>query len=252
MKKLTCVLFINDPSLEKKLVEIIARFNSMEIIDVFYDRVTVIEKLNQINPDLLFIDMDDNSINGIELLGIINKPPFIIGITSRLDYIPVLLDSGFYDFLFSKDLSLEYFCTKMSKVIKLVHTLDSKNQITVLQESPHAYEQRKPHEHQKESMFVKYNKISVKVKYDDVLYIKNVGNGLKLVLHNGKNVYHNSTLKKFLLLLPEKKFIRINNSTIVNVNKIEKYHRNKITIKDEAFSVSRIYSEKLKKELQLI
>ena len=251
MKKLTCALFINNASLEKDLIETIAHFNSIEIIDIFHDSVTVVERFNQISPDLLFIDMDNKLIIGMELIDILYKPPFIIAITSSLNNIPALLDNGFYDFLYSKNLNLDYFCRKMSKIMKLIHSFNSNYSTQTIQDHPIVYEPKKIPENQKDYMFVKHNKISIKVRYDEILYINNVGNALKLFLNNGKNVYHNCTLKKFLTQLPEQKFIRINNSTIININKIEKYHKSKIIIKEEQFNVSRIYSERLKKELQL-
>lgn len=252
MKILTSVLYTKNDILEKNILEIISHFYSMEMIEIIRDNVSCIEKLNLINPDLLFIDMENDSMSMIDLINLINKPPFIIGIMPKVDEIPLLLDNGFYDFLLTDEIKLDYFCKKMSKVIKLVHSLNSKYQLPIVQESPIFYDSKNSGEIKKDWMFVKYKKSSIKVKYDEILYIKNVGNALKLFLLNDKYIYHNSTLKKFLQLLPEEKFIRINNSTIINLTKIDKYEKNRITIQNEIFNVSRIYSEKLKKNLNVI
>ena len=250
MKKLTCVIYTNTPSLEANLIELIGLFTSVEILDVFRNKITVIEKLNELTPDLLYIDIADDSASNIELLGLINKPPFIIGITDTHDDIPFMLDNGFYDFLFSKELTKDYFCRKMSKVIKLLCALNSKETPQILQEAPSNYDIQKNADTYKEYIFVKYQKMSTKVKFDDILYVKNVGNALKIAISNGKYVYHNCTLKKFLAVLPEN-LVRVNNSTIINVNKIEKYHKNNLSIKEEYFPISRIYAEEVKKQLNL-
>jgi len=251
MKKLSCAIFTKNLSLENNLVEMIALFKFIEILDIFRDRITVIEKLNELNPDLLYIDIDDDSASSIELLGLINKPPFIIGITDTYDDIHFLLDGGFYDFLFSKDFQMDYFCRKMSKVIKLVNALSPKETPQTVQEPLSYYNSPKHTEKQKEHLFVKYQKVSVKVRFDDILFVRNVGNALKIITNNGNAVYHNCTLKKFLAVLPENYFVRINNSTIINTSKIEKYQKNSLSIKEEYFPVSRIYAEEIKRKLNL-
>ena len=250
MKKLTCVIYTNNPSLESNLIKLIELFETIEIIDVFRDKITVIEKLNGLTPDLLYIDINDDSVSNVELLSHINKPPFIIGITDIQDDIPFMLDNGFYDFLFSKELTKDYFCRKMSKLIKLLYALNSKEIPQICQEDPSSYDPQKNTDGHKEHIFVKYQKISTKVRFDDVLYVKNVGNALKIAMANGKTVYHKCTLKKFLTVLPEH-LVRINNSIIINVNKIEQYHKNSLSIKEEYFPISRVYAEAVKRQLNL-
>ena len=98
--------------------------------------------------------------------------------------------------------------------------------------------------------FVRYKRSKIKVVFDDILFIKNTGNCLRIEKANRKIIYHNSTMKQFQDILPPENFIRINKSIIVNYNRIERYEKGVIYIKNQAFKVSRIYAARVKDMLK--
>lgn len=244
MKKLNCILFIKDSLLEEKLIQRIHAFDSIEIIDIIKNSVEFIEKLNRTHPYLLFVDMDMPGGEVEEILKLVAKPPFLIAITEQKSMVPDLMANGFFDFL-DRKLDLEIFCRKMSKVLNITHSLCSQNSDQV-NEAPLSYRAGKAAVKLKSYTFIKYKKTNLKLFYDDILFIKNTGNCLRIENYNGKIYYHNSTLKKFLSILPSDKFVRINKSIIVNYNRIEKFEKNMVYLKSQAFNVSRIYTMNLK------
>ena len=102
-----------------------------------------------------------------------------------------------------------------------------------------------------EQMFIKNGKISYKIVFDEVLYIKNVGNSLQIKMVDGKSFYYRSTLKKFFNILPANKFARVNKSVVVNFTKINSFQNQQVFIQDEYFCVSRIYIVRLRELLRL-
>lgn len=245
MKTLKCVLCTDSTDLEAKMLHFINQFTSLENAEVIHDLVSCIERLNKIRPEILFIDTDQQSMDMKVFFQIINKPAIIIAITAKEECIAELLDIGCFDVMIISKLNLDYFCKKIGKIMNLFNKFDKKSNYPVVEESPTAYRSVLS-ETKRDSMFIKYQKSSFKVKYDDILYIKNVGGSLKFYMDGSKNLYHKATLRKFMETLPSDQFVRINNSTIINMSKVEKYSRNHVTIKNEAFNVSRIYKENFK------
>lgn len=249
MKSLKCVLCTDSTELEAKMLHFINQFTFLENAEVIHDLVSCIERLNKIRPEILFIDTDQQSVDMKVFFQVINKPAIIIAITAKEECIAELLDIGCFDVMIMSKLNLEYFCKKIGKIMNLFNKFDKKSYYPVVEENPAYYRPALPEK--KDSMFIKYQKSSFKVKYDDILYIKNVGGSLKLYMDGAKNLYHKATLRKFMEMLPSDLFVRINNSTIINMSKVEKYSRNHVTIQNEIFNVSRIYKETFKECLHV-
>lgn len=70
-------------------------------------------------------------------------------------------------------------------------------------------------------MFVKdgflFNRMSLRIKINDILWIKGLGNYSILILKNGRTYTSSRTLKVFELLLKEHDFIRPSKFSLVNL-----------------------------------
>jgi len=249
MKTMTAFIFVRNVSLCKTLSNLISQFTSIVTIEILHDHLQCIEKLDQYHPDILFINPEDTAMGYKDFLTLINKPPFIIGVIQDQDNIKIMnyLDDGIFDLLSVQNLSLNYFCKKMNKIKFIAKTLEEKEDKDFVNEYNDLikYSTKKKSEY----IFVKHEKISVRVRFDEILYITNMGTALKLHLTNNKIVYHKSTVKKFVKQLPTDFFIRINNSTIINFKKIDIFEKNCVFIQSKNFPVTRVYLDHLKNKI---
>lgn len=243
MKVLTCMIFMMDNTIEEKLIQRIRAFDSIEINEIIKSNVGLIEKLNRKKPDLLFINLDSKDVMFSNIIKLIQKPPFIIGITNSKKLLQEKLDLGVFDFLDSK-VDIEDVCRIISKIWHIYNCLFTQKE-TQANEAMPDYAAKSQHK-AKHHTFVRYKKMNVKVVFDDILFIKNTGNCLRIESTNNKIFYHDSTLKKFIAILPSENFIRINKSIVVNFNKIERYEKDTIYIKNHSFKISRIFAARLK------
>ena len=99
MKVLSCMIFMMDNTIEEKLIQRIRAFDSIEINEIIKTNVGLIEKLNRKKPDILFINLDNKEIAFSNIIKLIRKPPFIIGITDNKKQLQERLDQGVFDFL---------------------------------------------------------------------------------------------------------------------------------------------------------
>jgi DNA-binding LytR/AlgR family response regulator len=68
--------------------------------------------------------------------------------------------------------------------------------------------------------FVKDRNTFIKIAYDDVLYIQSLGDFSYIFLQNGEKKIVLAALKSFNQQLPEKYFVRISRTHLVNIKKI--------------------------------
>lgn len=238
------MIFMMDSTLEEKLIQRIRAFDSIEISELVKNSVGLIEKLNRKKPDILFINLDNKEVSFSNVIKLIRKPAFIIGVTDNKKQMQEHLNQGVFDFLSSK-LDIEDICRKISKIWHIYNCLIPQNDM-LANEAPPAYNTTKSQSKQKNHTFVRYKKMNIKVVFDDILFIKNTGNCLRIENYNSSVYYHNSTLKQFLAILPPDNFIRINKSIVVNFNRIERYEKDTIYVKNHSFKISRIYAARLK------
>ena len=184
-----------------------------------------------------------------DFLILINRPSFIIGLIQDQDKTKIMsyLDDGIFDLLSVQDLSFPYFCKKMNKIKFMTRIWEGK-------EEKHFAEDYNDHfrfsaKKKPESIFVKNGKTSIRVRFDEILYVENMGKTLNLHLTDNRNLYHKSTVKNFITQLPDDFFSRINNSTIVNFKRIDIFEKNSISIQGKVFPITRVYFEPFKRRI---
>lgn len=248
MKILTCTICMMENTIEEKLIQRLQAFDSIQITEIIKTGVRLIEKMNSTHPDILFINLDNKEIDFPNTLRLIRRPPFIIGITDKKQHLQPLLDLGVFDFIGTK-VEMEDICRKISKIWHIYNCLFPEKDPEANEAMPIYFaSSRQPK--MRNHTFVRYKRSKIKVVFDDILFIKNTGNCLRIEKANRKIIYHNSTMKQFQDILPPENFIRINKSIIVNYNRIERYEKGVIYIKNQAFKVSRIYAARVKDMLK--
>lgn len=242
MKKLTCIACMADSSQEYRIAQCLQVFDSVRIIDIARNKVSLIEKVNQYRPDILFINLDAQELNFEESVRIIHRPPFIIGVTSREKNLRHLLELGVFDFIEPK-IKVEEFCRTIFKILYICNSLWTPEPL-IAKEDENPYQSN--FYNTKDHTFIRYKKANTKIIFNDILYIKNIGNCLRIECTNNKIYYHRCTLKQFLSILPTDKFIRINKSIIINYKRIDKVEKTIVYIKKQAFKVTRSYIAKFR------
>jgi two-component system, LytTR family, response regulator LytT len=98
----------------------------------------------------------------------------------------------------------------------------------------------------KDCIFIKKDYLLIKIRFDELKYIKAEGNYIEIFCNN-KKFLTRSTLKDFLLKLPAGKFIQVHKSYAINIEHIDAIEYNNIVIEKEKIPLSRSYVDDLKK-----
>ena len=241
MNELSCVLYMQDMHLEEQIADCLRNFGTIRILDILNNEVELLERLKFYGPEILLVNMDIKNFNSADFIRLLSaNPPFILGFSEDLHNRWSSLDDGFFDII-KVPFDLSDFCRKMAKILKVVNVFQPHRR-PVVSDVPATYSARSSGDALKEFIMLKHRGAKTKLRFDDISYVRNVGNVLKVVDVEDKSHYHSSTLAKLLQGLPPDRFARINKSVVVNCKQVEKMEHQKLYMMDQEFKISRTYS----------
>lgn len=103
----------------------------------------------------------------------------------------------------------------------------------------------------KDAFFIKEKKLFIKLKFEDVLYLKSEHVYIEITLVNNKKYVIRGSLNHIILKL-DATFIRVHRSYIVNLNYLEQIDNTIIKIKKESIPIGKKYKEDLLQKINLV
>lgn len=230
---LKCVA-IDDEPLALQLIETYAkRIPSLQLVETFEDALSGIEYLNKHPVDILFLDINMPDISGIDLARAIRSKPLIIFTTAYRQFAFEGFQLEAVDYLL-KPIEFDHFSRAFYKA------LDYRK----MKEASAA--------NQDEAFIYVYSEYKqVKVLLKDIEYIESMEDYIKIYTGTAKPVLTLMTLKKILDILPEKRFIRIHRSYIVQVSKIKAILHKKLQMETILLPVGDSYADQVKQSTRL-
>ncbi len=214
--KLTCALVDDEPLALELLASYVEKTPFLELAGQYSSAVSAMQELTAHPVDLLFLDIQMPSLNGLEYSKTIDPHTRIIFTTAfqqyaidgykvnALDYL--LKPFSYADFLTAAQKALEWFKLKQS-----------------------AQDNAQPAGTEREFIYVKSEYKLVRVNLDDILYIEGLKDYLKIYLESEpRPVLSLISMKSMAEKLPFPRFMRVHRSYIVQTNKIKVVERGRI------------------------
>ena len=247
-KKITAVI-IDDETLGRQIVrKYISEQDDIEIIAECPSGFDGVKKINELNPDLIFLDIQMPKLNGFEMLELLDKHPAIIFTTAYDQYAIKAFEVNAADYLL-KPFSPERFKEALDKARFMLKNREQQDKIVkdLIKHNQDTIEYL-------ERIVVKDGpKIHI-IPVESVIYIEAQDDYVKIHAKEG-SLLKQKTMRYFEEHLPPEDFLRIHRSYIVSIPHIKKIELvEKETYKlflDEgtALPVSKSGYEKLKKIL---
>ena len=102
----------------------------------------------------------------------------------------------------------------------------------------------------KDSIFIRKDYLLVKIRFDDLKWVKSDGNYLELYCINEKHLVR-SSMKKFSQRLPANRFLQVHKSYLVNLEHIKSIDHRNVRIDDELIPIGRAFLDDIKKILDI-
>jgi two-component system LytT family response regulator len=236
-------IIIDDERLARnELKKLLLEFPDVEVIGEAANANEGIEKIESLNPDLVFLDIQMPGKSGFDMLTQIERAPHVIFVTAYDEYALKAFEVNALDYLM-KPVEPKRLADALLKVkLKDEEELLSYNNRGML--------------HENDQVFVKDGERCWFVKLSEVRLFESVGNYAKVFFGNNKPLILKS-LNALEERLDEKIFFRANRKHIINlrmIDKIEPYFNGGLLLDltgGEKIEVSRRQAVKFKEMMSL-
>jgi two-component system LytT family response regulator len=203
-------IIIDDERLARnELKKLLSEFPEIEVIEEAANAKEGIEKIETLNPDLIFLDIQMPGMTGFDMLQELDRMPYVIFTTAYDEYALKAFEVNALDYLM--------------KPIEPKRLADALQKLIQAEEKELAAQQAFNRELLTESdqVFVKDGERCWFVKLSEVRLFESVGNYAKVYFAGNKPLILKS-LNALEERLDEKTFFRANRKQIVNLRMIEK------------------------------
>ncbi len=197
----------------------------LELKAAFTNAFEALEYLQKEQVDLIFLDIKMPDISGIDFYESLGKRPMVIFTTAYSEHAVNSYDLDAVDYLL-KPFSLSRFIKACNKAVEL-------------------FQMRNADKGAVEHLFVKTGYEEVKIRFEDILYLEASGNYVNFATRDDKNILSRMVFNDAAKLLPEKRFLKVHRSYIVNTAKVDRIERHQLHIGPYKIPVSEAYSENI-------
>lgn len=229
-----CIAIDDEPLALQKIGGYIDKTPFLEKIALFESAFEAIERIQQEDIDLMFVDINMPDLNGMDFVKSLTNAPRVIFTTAYSEYAIEGYKVDAVDYLL-KPIDYSDFLKAVEKARK---RMGSEEQKAAVVESNEKF------------LFIKSEYKIVRINLSDILYVEGMREYLRIHIQNQPAVMALMSMKKMEEYLPGEQFMRVHRSFIVNLEKVTAIERKRIIFgKDEYIPVSDQYKDAFQKFL---
>lgn len=208
-----CIAIDDEPVALSIIRQFCQRSGDIEL-SVFTDPVKGLKRIKEMQPELVFLDIEMGGINGLDVAGQLPAGTFLVFTTAYAEFAVDGFNLDAVDFL-HKPFSYSRFERALEKVKRL-------QELQRLQARPVFSD---------EEIMLKVEYKNVKIRLADIEYIEAMDNYVRIILVSDRPVLSQTSMKAVMDLLPADRFMRIHKSYIVPLHKVASYNRRQLTLR---------------------
>lgn len=202
MKKINCLIVDDEPIARDIIRSYIDRMPQLTLLKSCRNATEAYDALCEHSVDVLFLDIHMPVISGTDFLRSLREPPLVIFTTAYSNYAVEGFELNSIDYLL-KPITFERFCLAIKKAEERL----TYGRLTSAGRSA-------------DYIFIKQDTRLVRMNLTDLVFIQAERDFCSLYLQSGKKLLIGMHLKLIEDLLPDKPFMRIHRSYIINLDKI--------------------------------
>lgn len=222
-----CVAIDDEPLALDIIMKFCQRIGGIELV-TYSDPTIGLEMIQREKPSIAFLDIEMENVTGLAIASQLPKETCFIFTTAYLDYALDGFNLDAVDYL-HKPFAFSRFQTAFAKALRRIgYEKDDENR----------------------SILVKQEYNNVSISLSEIIYIEAMEGYVKIFRENNVCTVSRVILKNIGTLLPEKDFIRIHRSFIVNKSKIRSFNkREAVLVNGKTIPIGRQYSAEILKHL---
>ena len=229
--KLDCWIVDDEPLALDLLESYVENTPFLRLTGKYSSAKSAMQAITNVQPHLIFLDIQMPHVNGMELARFIDEKTKIIFTTAFKEYALEGYRVNAIDYLL-KPISFSNFLEAAKKALVWHEAFRAKNAAPQVQEQG------------SEGIFVKSDYKMVHLLFNDILFVEGLKSYVKIYSQKStKAVITLITMKELEELLPKDAFLRVHRSYIVAKNKIESIERNRISIGSKKIPLGETYKD---------
>ena len=252
MPTYSAILIDDEQAAHYAIQRLLSDYKQIELIAQAYNGKQAVEMINELNPDLIFLDIHMPDMNGFDVIKQLKNQPYIVFCTAYDQYALEAFNQNSIDYLLKPvdDLRFSHCIRKIEKMIPK-HSEISPDKIVELSNLLHPPKKAS-------AIPIHVRSKIIFVKCEDIAYCVAKDGYVSIFTDAGKEYVSDLTLKQMEERLPDD-FFRVQKSYIVNRTKIEeiqKYFNNRLILILNDKNTTRIttgtsYIDSIREKLQL-
>ena len=219
-----CIAIDDEPLALRQIKNYIERVEKLELVALCSNAIEAKELLKTEQVDLLFVDINMPDINGIDFVRGLTNPPLVIFTTAYSEYALEGFRLDAVDYLL-KPFSFDDFSRAAEKACSLRELHRMRDERAASASTIESIDEASDNN---DYISIKSDYKVNLVRYNDIIYIESVGEYIRLHLKDGSKLTTLFRLKNMETELPQKNFMRVHRSYIVNIDYVSSFARGKI------------------------
>ena len=224
-----CIIVDDEPIARRGLKRLLEKYNNIELMQVFGSAKDALFYLSVNEVDLVFLDIQMDDLNGIEIARIIKDKTLVIFTTAYSQYAVESYDVNAIDYLM-KPINRDRLHSAIEKAEKYL------NMINFVGVHPNEIQSGQ------DCLIVRSERKYLRLQIQDIKYIEGLKDYVIIHLTDSK-VITRLTLKAILGILPESVFLRISKTYAVNRLRIKSFDNNDVSLDGETLSIGAAYRD---------
>ena len=211
----TSLIVEDEPLARKTLRDLIAATSWLILVGEAADGITAIRQIDDLKPQLLFLDVDLPELNGLEVLERVSHQPQVVFTTAHDNYAVPAFEFDALDYLL-KPFGRERFNQTLERVRRRVFNTQTSGP-TVLERARHAL--KTDERTSVTRIFVRTGEMMIPIAVRDIIRLEACDDYTAIYVAAGKYLVHVS-LTEFTTRLDPGNFLRIHRSHTVNLDHV--------------------------------
>ncbi|MEQ8242595.1 LytTR family transcriptional regulator DNA-binding domain-containing protein [Fulvivirga sp.] len=247
--KINCIIIDDEKLARELLIEFLEPYTDIEIVAECSNGKDAVEKINDLKPQLIFLDVQMPGMDGFDVLENLDHRPFVIFTTAYDQYAIKAFDKSAIDYLL-KPLDEERFRLAVQRASERIGAEENNVEelISSIKGTLDGGAKFSTH------LFVQKSEKLLNIEVKDIIHLEASGDYTVLTT-KADQFLSSSGIGKLEERLDPEVFIRIHRSSIINLNflkEIEKHFNGGLIVKMEngkSFPVSRTYAKQIRKKV---
>ena len=222
---LSCLVIDDEPLAIDVIAAYIPKVPFLKLVGTYTNPVEALVQLQNEKIDLVFLDIQMPQLSGLQFMKLLNNHIQVVIVSAYNEFALQGFENDVTDYLL-KPVSFERFLKSAEKALRLSDLVNKETPLPVT--NP-------------DFIFVRADNKIIKINFNDILYIEGLKNYISFYTSN-KRIITLQNMKTLEEVLPSSRFVRVQKSYIVNLEKIDHIERQRIFIGNNSIPIGESFA----------